>query len=149
MNKLLVRILGRRYNPASGHYDRTISVREFDYVTGVLQSHPLYPSESGGVTFLRTYWFMYLGGSTAYPWLLKRLEVGNPTAAAITFRMALMTVADGTPATSNSFLAWDTPVAAGEAWTWKGEVPLSGRYFYAKSAAPGLTLYIGSQQAIG
>ncbi|MEJ2304959.1 MAG: hypothetical protein P8Y14_25845 [Anaerolineales bacterium] len=149
MNKLLARVLGRRYNPATGHYDRAISVREFDFVSGVLQSHLLYPGESGGVTFLRAYWFMYLGGSTAYPWLLKHLEVGNPTAAAITFRMALMTVADGTPGTSNAFLAWDTLVPAGEVWTWQGEIPLSGRYFYAKAAAPGLTLYLGAQQATG
>jgi hypothetical protein len=114
MNRLLARIMGRRYNPGSGHYDRTVAVRELDFVTGVLEAHLLYPSESGGVTFLRDYWFMYLGGSSAYPWILKRLEVGNPTAGAITFRMALMTVEDGTPGTANAFLAWDTPVGAAE-----------------------------------
>ena len=58
---------------------------------------------------------MYLGGTPAYPWILRRLEVGNPTAEAIAFRMALMTVEDGSPGTANAFLAWDTPVAAGNA----------------------------------
>jgi hypothetical protein len=149
MNKLLSRILGRRYNPGSGHYDKTICVRELDYVTGVLQAHLLYPNEWTGVTFLRTFWFCFLGGPSSDPWLLKRLEVGNPTAGAITFRMALMTVDDGTPGTSNAFLAWDTPVAAGDVWKWEGEVPLSGRYFYGKAAGAGLTLYIGGQAGIG
>jgi hypothetical protein len=149
MNRLLARIMGRRYNPGSGHYDRTISVRELDFVTGVLEVHPLYPSESGGVTFLRNYWFMYLGGSSAYPWILRHLEVGNPTTGAITFRMALMTVDDGAPGTANAFLAWDTPVAPGDVWTWKGEVALSGRYFYGKASGAGLTIYIGGQEGVG
>jgi hypothetical protein len=149
MNKLLARILGRRYNPSTAHYDRTISVREYDYVSGILRSALLYPSELGTVTLLRTFWFMYLGGTAAYPKILKHLEVGNTSGGALTFRMALMTVSDGTPGTSNAFLAWDTQVAAGDAWTWKGEVPLSGRYFYGKASGAGLTIYIGAQEGIG
>jgi hypothetical protein len=149
MNRLLARVMGRRYNPGSGHYDRTIAVRELDFVSGVLEAHLLYPSESGGVTFLRNYWFMYLGGSSTYPWILKRLEVGNPTAGTITFRMALMTVDDGTPGTANAFLAWDTPVAAGDAWRWEGEVPLAGRYFYGRGGGVGLTVYVGAQEGRG
>jgi hypothetical protein len=34
-------------------------------------------------------------------------------------------------------------------WTWKGEVPLSGRYFYGKASGAGLTIYIGAQEGIG
>jgi hypothetical protein len=149
MNKLLARILGRRYNPSSAHYDRTISVREFDYVSGILRASLLYPSESGMVTFLRTYWFMFLGGTSAYPRILKHLEVGNTSAGALTFRLALMTVESGTPGNSNAFLAWDTSVAPGDVWTWKGEVPLSGRYFYGKASGAGLTIYIGAQEGVG
>ena len=63
---------------------------------------------------------------SAYPWLLKQLEVGNPSGAAITFRMALIMVEDGTPGTANASLALDTPVAAGDAWRWEGEVALAG-----------------------
>jgi hypothetical protein len=149
MNRLLARILGRRYNPSLAHYDRTISVREFDYISGILQASLLYPTEVGAVTFLRTFWFMFLGGPSAYPFILKHLEVGNTSAGALTFRLALMTVENGTPGTSNAFLAWDTSVAPGEVWTWKGEVPLSGRYFYGKASGAGLTIYIGDQEGIG
>lgn len=123
-------------------------VRGLDLVTGVLEAHLLYPSESGGVTFLRDYWFMYLGGTSDYPWILKRLEVGNPTAGAITFRMALTTVDDGTPGISNAFLAWDTPVAAGEVWRWEGHVPSAGRYYYGKAREAGLTVYVGAEEGV-
>jgi hypothetical protein len=126
-----------------------ISVREYDYVSGILRASLLYPSGSGTVTLLRTFWFMYLGGTSASPWLLKHLEVGNTSGGALTFRMALMTVDDGTPGTSNAFLAWDRQVAPGEVWTWKGEVPLSGRYFYGKASGAGVTIYICGQEGVG
>jgi hypothetical protein len=90
-----------------------------------------------------------LGGISAYPWPLKRLEVGNPSGAAITFRMALMTVEDGTPGTANAFLAWDTVVAAWVAWRWEGEVSLAGRYFYGKAGEEGLTVYVGAEEGVG
>lgn len=40
--------------------------------------------------------------------------------------VAWMMVADGTLGTANAFLAWDTPVAAGDAWRWEGEVASGG-----------------------
>jgi len=56
--------------------------------------------------------------------------------------MAITATATGTPGTDNAFLAWDTSLAPGEMWRWEGEVPLSGRYFYAKAGGTGLTILI-------
>jgi hypothetical protein len=60
-----------------------------------------------------------------------------------------MAVDDGTPGTANAFLAWDTPVAAGDAWRWEGEVSLAGRYFYGKAGEEGLTVYVGAEEGVG
>jgi hypothetical protein len=73
---------------------------------------------------------------------LKKVEVCNPTAGAITFRMAIIATSSGTPGTDNAFLAWDTSFAPTEISRWEGEVPLSGRYFYAKAGGTGLTILI-------
>jgi hypothetical protein len=63
--------------------------------------------------------------------------------------MALMTVADGTAGMAKAFLAWDTPVAAGEVWRWEGEVALAGWYFYGKAGGVGLTVYVGAEEGRG
>jgi hypothetical protein len=63
------------------------------------------------------------------------------TARLIIFRMAIMATSLGTPGTENAFLARDTALATGEVWRWDGEVPLAGRYFYAKAGGTGLTIF--------
>ena len=137
----LVRLLGRRYNN-SVYSDQPVAVRQTYYHTGILQAHVLHPSYLTSITLMRSYWYMHAGGASSAPKILKKVEVCNPTGGALTFRMAIMATATGTPATSNAFLAWDYVLAPAEVWTWDGEVPLSGRYFYAKAGGTGLTILV-------
>jgi hypothetical protein len=58
--------------------------------------------------------------------------------------MAITSVEDGTPGTGNAFLAWDTHLAAGGVWNWRGESDLSGRYLYRKASGDGLTILVES-----
>jgi hypothetical protein len=142
----MARLLGRRYHDLI-YTDQPVRVRQATYHAGVLQAHMLQPSYLTSVTLMRSYWFMHVGGSSSAPKVLKQVEVCNPTAGALTFRMAIMATATGTPATSNAFLAWDYSLGAGEMWTWKGEVGLVGRYFYAKASGTGLTILVSSYTA--
>ena len=139
----LVRLLGRRFNKTDSVYsDQPVRVEQTYFHVGMLEAHLLLPSYQTGVTLMRTTWFMHAGGATSSPLILKKLEVCNPTAGATTFRMAIMATSSGTPGTDNAFLAWDTSLSAGEVWRWEGEVPLSGRYFYARAGGSGLTILI-------
>ena len=61
--------------------------------------------------------------------------------------MAIMATSSGTPGTENAFIVWDTSLAAGEVWRWEGEVPISGRYFYAQAGGAGLTILISKYWA--
>ena len=144
----LVRLLGRRYNKTESVYsDQPVLVGQSYFHVGMLEAHLLLPSYQSDVTLMRNYWFMHAGGPSWSPQILKKLEVCNPTAGAITFRMAIMATSSGTPGTDNAFLAWDTSLAPNEVWRWDGEVPLSGRYFYAKAGGTGLTILISKYWA--
>ena len=74
-------------------------------------------------------------------WEICGFEIDNPTGAAVLLRLAIMTVAAGSPATSNAVLAWDTSVPAGGQWVWTGGIPLVGRYFYSRGSALGMSIF--------
>lgn len=137
----LVRLLGRRYNPSAGVWsDKPVLAIEESSRSALLQAQVLEPEELIYLNPMRTYWWMHLGNVSATPVLANKIEICNPTAGALTFRLAIMSVEDGAPGTSNAFLAWDTPLASGGVWTWRGELALSGRYLYGLASGAGLTI---------
>jgi len=122
--------------------DHELAATQAAYQVGALQiflqSHAV---ESNNLA-LTAGWTMEIAGPTIGPFLLKRIEINNPDAAAVnSFSLAIMSVFDGAPGASNAFLAWNTVIGPLEVWRWTGEVPLCGRWVYAKCGVVGLTMF--------
>ena len=141
MTKGFVQFLGRKITAGLNLIDKAVAVDDTYIQAGKLQVHINPGNITGGRTIVGNVWATLVTGTTASPVMLRKVEVFNASGGALTLRLAIMTVAAGSPATSNAVLAWDTPIADGGSFTWAGEIPLVGRYFYAKGSALGMCIY--------
>ena len=141
MTKGFVQFLGRKITAASNLIDKAVAVDDTYIMAGKLQVHLTAGNITGSRTIVANVWASIVTGTTASPVMLRKVEVNNPTGAAILLRLGIMTVAAGSPATSNAVLAWDTSIPAGGQWVWTGEIPLVGRYFYTRGSAMGMSIY--------
>ena len=141
MTKGFVQFLGRRITAASNLIDKAVAVDDTYIMAGKLQVHIAPGNITGSRTIVGTVWAAIVTGTTASPVMVRKVEVNNPTGAAILLRLAIMTVGDGTPATANAVLAYDTSIPAGGQWVWTGGIPLVGRYFYSRGSALGMSIY--------
>jgi len=132
------KLMGR--HPA-GKEDHPVAATQAAYQVGVMQVFSLGHAVSSNVVSVSDAWVLKVSGSATSPLLLKRIEINNNAAVANTFSLAIMTVGDGAPGTSNAFLAWDTIVGPLEVWVWTGEVPLIDRYVYVKGGVAGMSMY--------
>lgn len=140
--KFPVRMIGIRIPYGStSRIDRPVAVSSLTPTAGILEVHEIRQPTEGGVQTIGTSWAYKFGGTIAAPYLLTKLEVLNPSGTPETFSLAMMSVSDGSPTTSNAFLAWDTPIGANSVFSWTGAVPLIDRYIYAMASASGLLLY--------
>lgn len=137
MSSARVRILGKRSSGAS----RTLSVAPYNSRAGVLKVALLRPELTSYVLALGTSWTAAAQGTVEAPALLRRLEAANPTAGALSFRVALRESA-GTPVSAEAVLAWDTPIAANSVWVWEGRLALAGGWLYGRASASGLSLLV-------
>lgn len=140
-----MRLLGRRLSAANTLVDHAVAVDHTFDQAGRLLVSPCFSNFASIVTTLSTSWAMKQAGASTSPMLLTRIEVYNPNASALTFRLALMTTPSGSPDTANAFLAWDVSVVAYGAWSWQGQVPLIDRYLYGKANGTGLVMRIETQ----
>jgi len=141
MTKGFVQFLGRKITAASNLIDKAVSVDDTYIQAGKLQVHINTGNITGGRTIVANVWAALVTGTSASPVMLRKVEVYNGTGGALLLRLAIMTVPAGSPATSNAVLAWDTSVGAGGSFTWAGEIPLVGRYFYARASGMGMCIY--------
>lgn len=141
MSKGFVQFLGRKITAGLNLIDKAVAVDDTYIQAGKLQVHISTGNVTGSRTIVGNVWATLVTGTSASPVMLRKVEVFNASGGALTLRLAIMTVAAGSPATSNAVLAWDTTVADGGSFTWEGEIPLVGRYFYAKGSALGMCIY--------
>ncbi len=145
MSRLIARLLGRRFD-GDKSVDAAVKVDGTYYTAGKMQVAELRKRYYSAPYIITTSWAYKYGAQAASPMLLRRLEVLNPTAGALTFQLALMTATTGTPTTSKAFLAWDTSVGAADLWSWEGEIPLIGRWIHAKASGSGLVLLVVAEE---
>jgi hypothetical protein len=123
-------------------YDRSIGADCEEYWgAGALMVAELLPELMGymmPLDFGATWTYVTTGG------LIRKIELFNPTAGAITFRLAMKSTTTGAPDVQDAILAWDTPLAAGAAWRWNGEMPLNN-HLYARVSAGGCSIYYESE----
>lgn len=137
MSSTRVRIIGKRASGAS----RTLTLAPYNNMAGVLKVALLRPALTSYTMVLGTNWTAAAQGTEEAPALLRRLEAVNPTAGALTFRLALREDA-GTPSSGEAVLAWDTAVGANQVWVWEGKLALAGGWLYARASAVGLNLLV-------
>ena len=142
----IIRLLGRRKTSGDNLIDKAVAVDDTYSQAGKLQVQINPGNIVGSRTIVGSVWAVNVSGTTAAPRMLTKVEVNNPTGGDILLRLAVMTVSDGTPSTSNALLAWDTTVPAGGQWNWVGEIPLVGRYFYSRGASLGMSIYSEYQE---
>jgi len=142
---MIARLLGRRFD-GDNSVDAAVKVDGTYYTAGKMQVAELRKRFYSAPYIITTSWMYRYGAQAASPMLLRRLEVLNPTAGALTFQLALMTATTGTPTAAKAFLAWDTSVASKEVWSWTGEVPLIGRWIHAKASGSGLVLFVVAEE---
>ena len=137
MSSARVRILGKRSLGAS----RTLSLAPYNSRAGALKVALLRPALTSYALALGASWTAVAQGTVEAPVLVRRLEAANPTAGALSLRLALCELA-GTPGSADAVLAWDTPIAANSVWAWEGELALVGGWLYARASAVGLSLLV-------
>jgi len=140
--KSLVQFLGRKRTSGGNLLDKAVAVSATYDQAGKLQVmlHP--GSITGGRTILGTSYVELVSAPSSEPKMITRLEVNNVSGSDSDLRMAVMTVSSGSPSTSNAILAWDTTILDGDTWRWTGQLPLVGRYFYAKVSVAWCTIYL-------
>lgn len=145
MSRMIARLLGRRFDGDSS-VDTAVRVDGTYYTAGKLQVAELRKRFYSAPYAIYTSWMYCYGATSASPVLLRRLEILNPTGGSLTVQMALMTATTGTPTSAKAFLAWDTALAAGEVFTWTGEVPLINRWIHAKASGSGLVMFVVAEE---
>ena len=126
--------------------DHEIAATPAAYQVGAMQVYPLRPVVIANVVAISTGWVCRVQGDVAAPLLLKRIEINNHEASPNYVSLGIMTVNDGTPSTSNAFIAWNTIIAPYETWEWTGEVPLIDRYVYVKGTSLGMTMFYQAEE---
>ena len=144
--KSIVQFMGRRRSATQNLIDHAVAVDATYNQAGRMQAHISLGNITGVRSLCGTAWAVIACGPSATPVMLKKVQVCNDGGSDITLRLGIMTVNNGTPSTSNALLAWDTTVLDGDRWTWEGEIPLVGRYFYARSSANFLKIYVEYQE---
>jgi hypothetical protein len=132
---------------AGSNADHDIAASVASYQVGQLQVFTIKPTVLAAVMGISNDWACKIQGPTTAPLLLKKIEILNSSWTDVNyFSLAIMTVNNGSPSTSNAFIGWNSIIAPLEVWTWEGGVPLIDRYIYAKGAALGLSMFYQAEE---
>jgi hypothetical protein len=145
MSRMIARLLGRRFD-GDDSVDTAVKVDGTYYTAGKMQVAELRKRVYAAPYFISTSWMYRYGAISTAPVLLRKLEILNPTAGALTFELALMNATTGTPTSVKAFLAWDTSIDAKSVWSWEGEVPLIGKWIHAKASGSGLVMFVMAEE---
>lgn len=145
MSRMIARLLGRRFD-GNASVDTAVKVNGTYFTAGKMQVAELRNRVYSAPYFISTSWMYRYGAISTAPVLLRKVEILNPTAGAITVQLALMNATTGTPTSVKAFLAWDTSIDAKSVWSWEGEVPLIGKWIHAKAGASGLVLFVMAEE---
>jgi hypothetical protein len=127
--------------------DHDIAAKMASYQVGQLQVFVIKPTVLASVTGISNAWACKIQGPSNAPLLLKKIEILNSSWTDVNyFSLAIMTVNNGAPNTSNAFIGWNSIIAPLEVWTWEGEVPLIDRYIYVKGAALGMSMFYQAEE---